>query len=130
MSERTKETEVLAKAVRRRFTAEEKCRILKEAAACTKRGELGALLRREGIYSSHLSKWREGIKKSELKSLAPKKRGPVPKVPDRRDHQLIEAAQEIARWQKRAERAEAIVDFQKKVSEMLGICLPSRNENS
>ena len=114
MSEIVPETEVLPKAARRRFTAEEKRRLLKEAAACTLRGELGAFLRREGIYSSHLSKWRAEAAKNELAALRPKQRGPVPQVTDQRDQQLIEATREIERWRKRAERAEAIVDLQKK----------------
>ena len=129
MVEVAEETEVLAKAVRRRFTAKQKSRILKLAAACSQPGEVGALLRREGIYSSHLSTWRRAAQQLELKALAPKKRGPVPKAPDQRDRQLIEATREIARWKKRAERAEAIVDLQKKVSEILGIRLPDTDES-
>jgi transposase-like protein len=120
---------VSAKATRRRFTAEEKRRILREADGCTQRGELGALLRREGIYSSHLSAWRAAAAKRELEALAPKKRGPVPKVVDARDRKLVEQEREIARLTRRAERAEAIVDLQKKVSEILGIPLPDSDEN-
>lgn len=129
MIEGTQETEVSAKAVRRQFSAKEKSRILKEAAACTKPGEVGALLRREGIYSSLLSAWRRAAEKSTLKALGPKKRGPVPKVADQRDRKLVEAMRETARWRKRAERAEAIVGLQKKVSEILGICLPDTDES-
>jgi transposase len=129
MIEVAHETEVTAKAERRRYTAQEKSRILKEAAACTQKGEIGALLRREGIYSSHLSTWRRAAERRELKALAPRKRGPVPKPVDRRDRQLVEATREIARWKKRAERAEAIVDLQKKVSEILGIRLPDTDES-
>src|SRR5436305_779519 len=71
MVEATQEIEVSAKASRRKFTAEEKRRILQEAEACKERGELGALLRREGIYSSHLSAWRGAAAKRELAALAP-----------------------------------------------------------
>jgi transposase len=128
MADGPKDNEVLAKAARRRFTAEEKRRILKEADACKERGELGALLRREGIYSSHLSSWRAAAAQRELAALAPKKRGPVPKVVDARDRKIAEQERELARWKKRAERAEAVVALQKKVSEILGIELPDSDE--
>ena len=123
------DTEVSTKARRRKFTGEEKRRILKEADACKQRGELGALLRREGLYSSHLLTWRAAATRRELEALAPKKRGPKPKQDDPRDRKLVEAEREIARWKKRAERAEAIVDVQKKLSEILGIRLPDSDEN-
>jgi transposase-like protein len=129
MIEAARETEVSAKATRRKFTAEEKRRILKAADACKERGELGALLRREGIYSSHLSTWRAAAAKRELEALAPRKRGPQAKQIDPRDRKLVEAEREIARWKKRAERAEAVVELQKKVSEILGIRLPDSDEN-
>ena len=129
MIEGTQETEVSAKAVRRQFSAKEKSRIVKEAAACSKPGEIGALLRREGIYSSHLSTWRRAAEKSTLKALGPKKRGPAPQVADQRNRKLVEAMRETARWRKRAERAEAIVGLQKKVSEILGIYLPDTEES-
>ena len=70
------DTEVKSKSTRRRFAAKYKRQILREAAACTKPGEIGALLRREGLYSSHLAKWREQAEAGELSGLAPKRRGP------------------------------------------------------
>jgi transposase-like protein len=70
------ETEVTARARRRRFTAAEKLQLLREANGCTKPGELGALLRREGLYSSHLSAWRAARKRGELAGLTPRPRGP------------------------------------------------------
>ena len=70
-----KDTEVSAAPKRRTFTAEYRRRIVKEAAACTKPGEIGALLRREGLYSSHLVSWRRAAEKGELSALSPKKRG-------------------------------------------------------
>ena len=73
------ETEVSARATRRRFTAAYKKKILVEADACTERGELGALLRREGLYSSHLTAWRAERRAGELSGLEPKKRGPKAK---------------------------------------------------
>src|SRR5258708_5716344 len=109
MADEAKGTEVLAKATRRRFTAEDKRRILTAAAACTERGELGALLRREGIYSSHLSTWRAAAAQRELKALAPKKRGPKAKQVDARDRRMAELERANRRLTKRLERAELII---------------------
>ena len=74
------DVEVLAKATRRRFSAEYKRKILREAEACRQPGELGALLRREGLYSSNLTTWRAQRRTGELGGLAPKRRGPVPQA--------------------------------------------------
>src|SRR5437867_6784387 len=114
------ETEVVAKVHRRRFTAEYKRRIVREADRCTKPGEIGALLRREGLYSSHLVTWRAARDRGELEGLSPKKRGPKVAPPDPRDKKIAEQERDIARWQKRAERAEAFVEVQKKVAALLG----------
>jgi transposase len=122
------ETEVIEKGKRRRFTAEYKQRILREAAACKESGEVGALLRREGLYSSHLTNWRKYAGRGELAALTPKKRGPQAKAVNPRDRELLEAQRETARWKKRAERAEALVEVQKKVSQLLGIALPTIEE--
>jgi transposase-like protein len=122
------ETEVVAKAQRRRFSAEYKRRILREADRCTTPGAIGALMRREGLYSSHLSTWRAQRDRGELEALAPKKRGPKASPPDPRDKTIAEQAREIAKWQKRAERAEALVEVQKKVAALLGT--PFESENS
>ncbi len=121
----TTETEVVAKARRRRFTATEKLRVLKEADGCTRPGELGALLRREGLYSSHLSAWRAARQRGELAGLTPRPRGPKPKPVDARDRKLAEQAREITRLQARLERAEGLIEVQKKVSQLLGIPLES-----
>ena len=110
----------MAKAQRRRFTAEYKRRIVREADRCTKLGEIGALLRREGLYSSQLTNWRGARDRGELEGLAPKRRGPKAPAPDPRDRKIVEQAGEIVRWQKRAERAEALVELQKKVAVLLG----------
>lgn len=123
-----KDTEVPPKPKRRTFPAEYRRRILKEAAACTQPGELGALLRREGLYSSHLTSWRRIAEKAELAALAPKKRGAKPKH-DERDRQLAEAQREIAKLRARAERAELLVEIQKKVASALGIPLDSDGKN-
>jgi transposase-like protein len=110
--------EVVVKAHRRRFTAEYKHRILQEADACTHSGEIGALLRREGLYSSHLNTWRHQRARGELQGLTPAKRGR--KV----DPQAIENARlvrETERLKAQLARAELIIDVQKKVSELLGL---------
>lgn len=126
----TPEVEVLEKAQRRRFTAEYKRRILKETDACTKAGEIGALLRREGLYSSQLAAWRAARRRGEIAGLSPKRRGPQPKPPDPRDKKITQLECEVKRFRARAERAEALVDLQKKVSELLGIPLPEPTEKS
>jgi transposase-like protein len=114
------EVEVEAKAERRRFTAEYKRRIVREADRCTKPGEIGALLRREGLYSSLLTTWRAARDRGELTGLAPKQRGPKVMPPDPRDKKIAEQAREIARVTKRAERAEGLVELQKKLAALLG----------
>lgn len=124
---REQEVEVLAKAARRRFTAEYKRRILKEAERCSRPGEIGALLRREGLYSSHLSAWRAARERGELAGLAPKRRGPRPKPIDARDRRIRALERENRRLAARAERAEALVEVQKKLSQLLGIELPEND---
>ena len=120
------ETEVLAKAQRRRFTAEYKRRILKEADRCTQPGEIGALLRREGLYSSALTTWRSARERGEMAGLAPKKRGRRTKRVDPLARKIAAQEREMAQWKARAQRAEALVEIQKKASEILGIALPTR----
>jgi transposase len=119
-----RETEVSGKAKRRRFSAKYKVRIVREADACKQTGEIGALLRREGLYSSHLVTWREQAERGELAALAPKKRGPKPKEVDLREKEIATLRREIAQLTRRAERAEAIIEVQKKLSTLLGIVLP------
>jgi len=82
------QAEVTARAQRRRFTAAEKLRVLREADRCTKPGEQSALLRREGLYSSHLSTWRAARSRGELAGLSPRQRGPKAKPVDPRDKML------------------------------------------
>ena len=124
---REREVEVLSKAARRRFTAEYKRRILKEADGCSKPGEIGALLRREGLYSSHLSAWRAARERGELAGLAPRRRGPRPRPIDARDRRIRALERENRRLAARAERAEALVEVQKKLSVLLGIDLPEND---
>lgn len=118
------ETEVSAKARRRRFSAAEKLRVLKEADACTKPGEQGALLRREGLYSSHLTEWRRARERGELDALSPKKRGRKAKGVHPLEKKVAELQRALEKTELRAKRAEALVELQKKVSELLGIQLP------
>ena len=111
--------EVVAKATRRRFTVEYKRKIVREADACKTPGAVGALLRREGLYSSHLTTWRAARERGKLAG-APKKRGPVRRVADPRDKRITELERESTRWRKRAERAEALVELQKQMAALLG----------
>jgi transposase len=120
--------EVSDKAKRRRFTAEYKRRIVKEADTCKTPGSIGELLRREGLYSSHLTSWRAARDKGELApGAATKRRGPKPHAPDSRDKLIAQQAREITHLTARAERAEAIAEIQKKLSLLLGIKLPTEN---
>jgi transposase len=125
---RVRETEVVEKARRRGFTAEYKLGVLSEADRCTKPGEVGALLRREGLYSSLLSAWRHQRDAGELSARSPKKRGPPAKLPDASARRVAELEKELARAQVRLKRAEALLDLQKKVSEILGVELPRPDE--
>ncbi len=114
------EVEVLAKATRRRLTAEYKRQILREADACREPGAIGALLRREGLYSSHLTTWRAQRERGELAGLTPKRRGPAPKPQNPLAAQVAALERAVSRERARAERAEALVELQKKVAELLG----------
>ena len=118
------EVEVAAKATRRRFTLEYKRKIVRAADGEKTPGALGALLRREGLYSSHLTTWRAARDRGEFAG-APKKRGPAPQGADPRDKKIADLERETVRWRKRAERAEALVDIQKKVAALLGTPLES-----
>lgn len=121
-------TEVTAKAKRRRFTAEYKRRILKEADACD-RGELGALLRREGLYSSHLVEWRRARDAGELAGLAPRKRGPKVQATEDLATKVAEQQKQIARLEAENAKLQLICDVQKKVSQLLGVTLPTIPED-
>lgn len=114
--------EVPAKAKRRLFSAEYRLRILKEADACKGPGEIGALLRREGLYSSNLVTWRRQRDARALVGMKEQKRGPKPR---REDPRLKQKDREIARLQRRLKQAETVIEVQKKVAEILGIPLNS-----
>src|SRR5262245_18585786 len=112
--------QVLAKPKRRTYTAEYKRRILKEADPCATPGAIGALLRREGLYSSHLVMWRRARGRGELTALAPKQRGRKPTPADVRDRRIAELERQLAEMTGRARRAEALVDAQKNLAALLG----------
>ena len=122
-----RDVEVAAKAQRRRFSAEYKRRVLREAEACRRPGEVSALLRREGLYSSHLAAWRAARQRGELAALGARRRGPTPERPDPRQKRIAELERDNRRWQARAERAEALVEVQKKLAQLLGLELPASN---
>jgi transposase len=117
-------TEVTAKAKRRTFTAEYKRRIVEEADACD-RGDLGALLRREGLYSSHLVEWRRARDAGALAGLAPSKRGPKAKPIDPLAQKLAAVEREVARLKAENAKLQIICDVQKKLSLLLGLTLPT-----
>jgi transposase len=115
--------EVPAHPKRRQFAAEYKRSILDQAEACRDEGAIGALLRREGLYSSHLTTWRRQRDQGEIAALAPKKRGRKSTAnPLAEENQRLRG--ENARLCRRLEQAELIIDVQKKVSALLGISLP------
>jgi transposase len=91
-------------------------------------GAISALLRREGLYSSHLFTWRRLAERGKREALSPKKRGPKPKQTDERDKRIELLEHENAKLTHRAERAEALVEIQKKISQLLGIVQPESEE--
>ena len=123
--------EVLAKSQRRRFTPAYKARIVEEAMACTGSGQIGALLRREGLYSSALTLWRRQYQSGALQGLKDDKRGRK-RTRDARDQELERLRREVERLNKKLGQAELIIDIQKKVAAMLGnpIETPSNNEGT
>ena len=126
VEERT-ETEVVPKAKRRQHTAEYKLRILGELDKCTGKGEVGAILRREGLYSSLISKWREQREQGSLNGLGGQRRGP--KV-DPNAAELARLQRENKRLKEKLERAELIIDVQKKVARLIGETPPPPSEEN
>lgn len=112
--------EVPEKARRRRFTASYKLRILEEVDRCTEPGEIGALLRREGLYSSLLSRWRRQREAGAEEALTPKKRGRKARPVDPQARRVAELERENARLREKLEKAETIIEVQKKLSRLLG----------
>ena len=113
--------EVPAKARRRRFTAKYKLRILAKADRCSKPGDVGKLLRQEGLYSSLLARWREQREAGALAALTPKKRGRKPRPVDPQAKRVAELERENARLRQRLEKAETIIEVQEKLSLILGM---------
>ena len=107
--------EVPEKTVRRKFTAAYKLRILKEAESCTEVGQVGALLRREGLYASSLTLWRRQV----AQGLVPKKRGPVAQRPDPHVRRIAELERQNEKLAHKLKQAELIIDVQKKVAKLL-----------
>ncbi len=114
----TAPTEVSARPRRRTFTADYKRRIVREADSCHKPGEIGALLRREGLYSSHLTEWRRARELGQLAGET-RPRGPKPQLPDPRDLRIAALERENALLQERIRRAGLLVELQKKLSLLL-----------
>ncbi len=111
--------EVPEKARRRHFTAKYKLRILAKADRCSKPGEIGKLLRKEGLYSSHLSKWRQQREEGALAALTPKKRGRKPRPVDPQAKRVAELERENVRLRQELEKAQTIIEVQKKLSQLL-----------
>ena len=111
---------------RRSFSAQDKLRILEEADACTEPGEVGALVRREGIYFSYLTRWRRARDRGQLDGLKSKKRGPKKSVDQALAEENAALRRENERLRARLQQAETIIDVQKKLSEILGVEMPAQ----
>lgn len=113
--------EVLEKPKSRRYTAEYKLRIVAEADRCDQRGQTGALLRREGLYSSHLCQWRAQRNAGALGALKAHKRGPAVAVPNPLAREVAQLQKDKTRLEKKLQRAETIIEFQKKIAALLDL---------
>jgi len=111
--------EVSAKPKRRQFTAAYKARIVEEVQQCTEQGQIGAILRREGLYSSAITLWRRQYQSGALRALKDDKRGRKP-IRDARDQEMERLRKENERLNKKLVQAELIIDIQKKVAALLG----------
>jgi transposase-like protein len=118
--------EVAAKPTRRRFSAEYKLQILREAESQREPGAIGAVLRREGLYSTHLSAWRRERERGALETLRARRRGRKPDPTQELRHQIAALEAEKQRLQERLRQAEVIIAAQKKLSEILGLGGPTR----
>ena len=119
----TPDPEVVAKPKRRKFTAQYRLRILEEAESCTQPGEVGRLLRREGLYSSHLTEWRRARREGSLQGLTPSKRGRKPAERNPLSAKVHELEAKVARLEKELHTAHTILDVQGKVAGLLGFSL-------
>lgn len=123
----TPDSEVSAKASRRRFSADYKLRILREIDACTELGQIGAIERREGLYSSLISTWRRQRDQLGSAGLATQKRG---RKPDPAARRVADLERQVKRLERKLTHAEALIDLQKKVSALLGITLAGQDEEN
>jgi transposase len=120
--------EVLKRPQRRTFTAQYKARVLAEIDAGIV--PVGKIIRRERLYSSHINVWRKAVAKTTISALAPKARGPKPKVLDQLSIENAVLRKQAAKLEKKLRKAEMIIEFQKKVSQLLGIALPIFEEEN
>jgi len=120
--------EVPEKANRRSYTAEYKRRILREAEVYKEQGQVGALLRREGLYSSNLTAWRHQVERGTLDALSSKKRGPKARKPDPSVRRIAEQEKEIEKLRARLRKAELIIDAQKKIAEIFQLPRDQKEE--
>mgnify|MGYP000874502897 CR=1 FL=1 len=120
------ETQVAPRAKRRVFSIQYKRSIVEQAEACSMPGDIGALLRREGLYSSHLTDWRKELQRGNLEGYGRLRRGPIAKEPplpkprDEQQHRIEQLERENQKLRLRAVKAEALVEFQKKAAALLG----------
>ena len=119
--------EVKPKPQRRQFSAQYKQQILEEIDACANAGQIGAILRREGLYSSNVTHWRQQRAAGTLKGLTPKKRGPKPDLLASANAAL---RRRVERLEAELKRAETIIDVQKKLCDLLGLPTGQKNEES
>lgn len=120
--------EVPEKAIRRKYPGEYKLRVLKEAETCTQPGQLGALLRREGLYSSNLTAWRRQKEQGMLSALSPKKRGPRTLKRNPLALKVTQLERENQKLRQKLHQAETIIEVQKKISEILQIPIQKNEE--
>lgn len=122
--------EVPEKASRRKFTADYKLRILKEAETCHDPRQRGALLRREGLYSSHLTTWRRQAQQGTLQALSPRRRGPKPQKANPLTKRVTMLDKENQHLRHKLKQAETIIEAQKKIAEILGAIEPKDGTKS
>jgi transposase-like protein len=121
--------EVEVKAGRRRFTTRYKLSILEQADQCQHLGEVGALLRREGLYSSHLSTWRRLRREGALEGLSPRQRGPKPNAAVAEQREIARLQKQVSKLERELEKAHMIIDVQKKLSAMLSTIPKDKNSS-
>lgn len=129
-SPRALETEVSAKARRRTFTTAYKLSILDELDRCKKPGDVGAIVRREGLYSSSLVKWRRQRRQGELQAQAPVRRGPQPAAKGDQAAELAQLKRDNARLERQLAKAHLIIGIQKKAAQILDIAMAEIDETT